>query len=84
MPIEIAAPPAEPRTRSPYRRRRTRELLDAVVAHPGQWVAMPIAELGMTKAIHAQTALLNCARSRGIRIRTTIQDDRLYARVVEG
>jgi hypothetical protein len=84
MPIELTAPPAAPRVRSPYRRRRTRELLDAVIANPEQWVAMPIVDLGFTKPTHAQTALLNSARIRGVRIRTSVQQGKLYGTIVEG
>jgi hypothetical protein len=75
LPIEVVDPPKVHQIRHTYT-----PFLDRVREEAGKWVSIPLDEIGGSKASIKQTTVLTCAKSRGFRVQTTVQNGRIYAR----
>ena len=79
MPIESTAPPVD----RPLRRtspRSYREFLERVREAGGDWVSLPVEEITGATPAAKQVAILRGSSVRRLRVQTTIQQGRLYAR----
>jgi len=79
MPAELGAPPRENQRRHTYK-----HLFNLLTCSPGEWASVPIDEVGGDTATKKHTCIHSRARQMGVRVQTTIQDGRVYARIVEG
>jgi len=58
-------------------------LFSALLARPGEWCSLPLVEIAGESPARKQISILNNASLRGIKIKTTVQEGRLYARLRE-
>lgn len=77
MPIELAPPP----TGRTFRRNYD-ALFATLTAAPGEWASLPLDEVGGETMRDKQGALHVAARCRSRKVQTTIQQGRIYARIV--
>jgi len=77
MPIETTPPPASRAVRRNYD-----ALFEALTASPGEWASLPLDEVGGETMRDKQGALHVGARCRGRKVQTTVQQGRIYARIV--
>jgi len=75
MTIELAAPPR------PVKRHSYKKLMDKVIEADGLWLRISPDEL--TPDAHRQGALWQAARTRKIKVQTTIQEGMIYVRLVK-
>lgn len=75
MSIEIADPPR------PVERFSYEQIMEAVKAADGKWIKLGFDEVAGEPTPAKQTRLWHAAKSRGLRVTTTIQDGALYVRL---
>jgi hypothetical protein len=78
MPAQIGPPP-----RVNTRRHKYEPFLKLLTQNPTEWVSLPLDEIGGDTKTRKQNTILCSGRNVGLRLTTTIQGERLYARVVE-
>jgi hypothetical protein len=80
MPVELSPPQVE-------RRRRRREsypsFFAALIDRCGEWASLPLDEVAGKTDEAKQSIIWSLARIRGLRVQTTVQDGRIFARVIE-
>lgn len=79
MPIETTAPPVEGRYRTNH---RYDEFLNVVRERNGDWASLQVEDSRGKMPRIKQTMINQAARQRGFRVQTTIQQARLYARMI--
>jgi hypothetical protein len=79
MPAEIGPPPRDSHPRHKYRR-----FFDLLTANPDKWVSLALDEVGGSTNQKKQSNITGSAKQFGFRVQTTIQDARLYVRIIEG
>lgn len=82
MPLEFSDPPLIRRRGPGHFYHAYGTFLDALVANPGRWASLPLAEITGASRYKKQVTILNAAKNRRIRIQTTVQQERLYARTM--
>jgi hypothetical protein len=53
-------------------------LCQELIAHPGQWLAIPLDEISGATPAAKQNRVINAARQRGIRVKTRTHDGKIY------
>lgn len=76
MPVSVAPPP-----RIRFRSSSYDSLFHALIADPGGWASLPLDEVGGRENREKQANLLAQAKRRGVRIQTSCQGGRIYARI---
>lgn len=76
MKIERTPPPG----RKP-RRGRYSDLFAALAVAPGEWLAVPVEEIGGRTDTKKQVNLHQAAWLRGLRINTAVRADRMFIRL---
>lgn len=77
MPAELGPPP-----RVSQRRHKYKEFFRLLITNPGQWASLPLDEVGGATPNAKQTNLWSCAKQFGMRIQTTVQEGKVFARVI--
>jgi hypothetical protein len=77
MPVSVAPPP-----RIRFRSSSYDSLFHALIADPGGWASLPLDEVAGRKNREKQANLLTQGKRRGVRIQTSCQDGRIYARII--
>lgn len=78
MPIEFTPPPAGRSIRRTYD-----ALFEILTTLPsGEWASLPLDEVGGPTNRHKQSTLHVAAVCRGRKVQTTIQQGRIYARII--
>ena len=78
MPLNLDQPKFE-RAR---RKREYAELFAALEATPGRWASLALDDIAGPTTAAKQSAIWSLGRQRGFRVQTTVQDGRLYARII--
>jgi hypothetical protein len=82
MPIETNAPPMDRRPTRPVGGGKYQSFMDAIRAAGSAWVSLPLEEVTGASNARKQTTIHTAAAGRGIRVATTIQEGRLFARLM--
>jgi hypothetical protein len=75
MHITEEAPPAVSRT---ITNKRYYQLCQELIAHPGEWLAIPLDEISGATPAAEQNRVINAARQRGIRVKTRTHDGKIH------
>lgn len=75
MSVEYGPPPT-PTTYNSYE-----EFFTALLSKPGEWVSVPLGDISGSTPRNKQITIHTAAHKRGVRVRTTVQDGRFYARI---
>jgi hypothetical protein len=79
MPVETGAPPVNRQPRA--LQKSYTEFVNAIVHEAGGWVSLSLDEVTGSSGKYKQSNVLQCAKSRGVLIHTSVQEGRLYARL---
>jgi hypothetical protein len=63
-----------------YPKTKYARLMDELKNHPGQWLAVPAAEINGDHPDVKQSTLHSAGKYKGLKLRTTIQGDTIYVR----
>jgi hypothetical protein len=79
MPVELGPPPRDKSRRHAYD-----SLFATLTATaPGEWASLPLDEVGGKLIGDKQSSIHVAGANRGCRVQTTVQGERIYARIVE-
>jgi hypothetical protein len=81
MPIETTAPPFTRANNGSRLKGKYADFFDRIRELKGGWVSLPLDEITGATPTLKQIRIHAAAASRGIRLNTTIQEGRLYARL---
>jgi hypothetical protein len=83
--VRRARTPAElgARPRERQRRHICKNFFALLTRNPGEWTSLPSGAIGGDTATGKHTRIHSGARQMGVRVQTTIQGGRVYARIVE-
>jgi hypothetical protein len=82
MSIEFEAPPVVPAPVVRDRQHSYLNLFTALRSQHGEWCSIPLTEIAGKTNAQRQTRIHSVARQRGLKVQTTIQGEKLYARLI--